>query len=181
MKTTPIPVKFDRQGHSCNFYAGFGPTQVNCGRGCRPIAVGIWVAHISSPSFVDPTILPMATLLTSLMCVGVYAWLPEFPESMHPCGGFHDHARAAFGLAACVNLVVDSGKHSPCPQEMRVIRRSVVSPRCSRLTPLCPRVSARPQPADALALFECKFLIIILVEVEVEVGLTLLESALHSQ
>ena len=26
MKTTPIPVKFDRQGHSCNFYAGFGPT-----------------------------------------------------------------------------------------------------------------------------------------------------------
>ena len=27
MKTTPIPVKFDRQGHSCNFYAGFGPTK----------------------------------------------------------------------------------------------------------------------------------------------------------
>ena len=26
MKTIPIPVKFDRQGHSCNFYAGFGPT-----------------------------------------------------------------------------------------------------------------------------------------------------------
>ena len=26
MKTTPIPVKFDRQGHSCNFYGGFGPT-----------------------------------------------------------------------------------------------------------------------------------------------------------
>ena len=26
MKTTPIPVKFDRQGHSCNFYAGLGPT-----------------------------------------------------------------------------------------------------------------------------------------------------------
>ena len=26
LKTTPIPVKFDRQGHSCNFYAGFGPT-----------------------------------------------------------------------------------------------------------------------------------------------------------
>ena len=26
MKTTPIPVKFDRQGHSCNFFAGFGPT-----------------------------------------------------------------------------------------------------------------------------------------------------------
>ena len=26
MKTTPIPVKFDRQGHSCNFYAAFGPT-----------------------------------------------------------------------------------------------------------------------------------------------------------
>ena len=25
-KTTPIPVKFDRQGHSCNFYVGFGPT-----------------------------------------------------------------------------------------------------------------------------------------------------------
>ena len=25
MKTTPIPVKFDRQGHSCNFYVGFGP------------------------------------------------------------------------------------------------------------------------------------------------------------
>ena len=24
MKTTPIPVKFDRQGHSCNFYVGFG-------------------------------------------------------------------------------------------------------------------------------------------------------------
>ena len=27
MKTTPIPVKFDRQGHSCNFYVGFGPTR----------------------------------------------------------------------------------------------------------------------------------------------------------
>ena len=26
MKTTPIPVKFDRQGHSCNFFVGFGPT-----------------------------------------------------------------------------------------------------------------------------------------------------------
>ena len=26
MKTTPIPVKFDRQDHSCNFYGGFGPT-----------------------------------------------------------------------------------------------------------------------------------------------------------
>jgi hypothetical protein len=26
LKTTPIPVKFDRQGHPCNFYAGFGPT-----------------------------------------------------------------------------------------------------------------------------------------------------------
>jgi len=26
LKTTPIPVKFDRQGHSCNFYGGFGPT-----------------------------------------------------------------------------------------------------------------------------------------------------------
>ena len=26
MKTTPIPVRFDRQGHSCNFFAGFGPT-----------------------------------------------------------------------------------------------------------------------------------------------------------
>ena len=26
MKTTPIPVKFDRQGHSCNFHGGFGPT-----------------------------------------------------------------------------------------------------------------------------------------------------------
>ncbi len=29
MKTTPIPVKFDRQGHSCNFYEGFGPTAAN--------------------------------------------------------------------------------------------------------------------------------------------------------
>ena len=26
VETIPIPVKFDRQGHSCNFYAGFGPT-----------------------------------------------------------------------------------------------------------------------------------------------------------
>jgi hypothetical protein len=26
LKTTPIPVKFDRQGHSCNFYGGLGPT-----------------------------------------------------------------------------------------------------------------------------------------------------------
>ena len=26
LKTIPIPVKFDRQGHSCNFYVGFGPT-----------------------------------------------------------------------------------------------------------------------------------------------------------
>jgi len=24
LKTTPIPVTFDRQGHSCNFYEGFG-------------------------------------------------------------------------------------------------------------------------------------------------------------
>ena len=28
MKTTPIPVKFDRQDHSCNFYGGFGPTAI---------------------------------------------------------------------------------------------------------------------------------------------------------
>ena len=26
VETTPIPVKFDRQGHSCNLYGGFGPT-----------------------------------------------------------------------------------------------------------------------------------------------------------
>ena len=34
MKTTPIPVKFDRQGHSCNFYVGFGPSSLPdmCGR-----------------------------------------------------------------------------------------------------------------------------------------------------
>ena len=47
-------------------------------------------------------------------------------------GGFPGITRAALGLAACVASVVDSGKHSPCPQEKRVIRRSVVSPRCSR-------------------------------------------------
>ena len=40
MKTTPIPVKFDRQGHSCNFFAGFGPTSCHisassCWRGWR--------------------------------------------------------------------------------------------------------------------------------------------------
>ena len=36
MKTTPIPVKFDRQGHSCNFYGGFGPTfqTAGCVRSC---------------------------------------------------------------------------------------------------------------------------------------------------
>ena len=28
MKTTPIPVKFDRQGHSCNFFVGFGSTDI---------------------------------------------------------------------------------------------------------------------------------------------------------
>ena len=28
LKTTPVPVKFDRQGHSCNFYAGLGPTDL---------------------------------------------------------------------------------------------------------------------------------------------------------
>ena len=35
MKTTPIPVKFDRQGHSCNFYGGFGPTVGNRAYECR--------------------------------------------------------------------------------------------------------------------------------------------------
>ena len=35
MKTTPIPVKFDRQGHSCNFYGGFGPTVGNRACECR--------------------------------------------------------------------------------------------------------------------------------------------------
>ena len=25
-QTTPIPFKFDRQGHSCNLFVGFGPT-----------------------------------------------------------------------------------------------------------------------------------------------------------
>ena len=28
MKTTPIPVEFDRQDHSRNFYAGLGPTSM---------------------------------------------------------------------------------------------------------------------------------------------------------
>ena len=28
LKTISIPVKFDRQGHSCNFYGGFGPTEI---------------------------------------------------------------------------------------------------------------------------------------------------------
>ena len=46
MKTTPIPVKFDRQGHPCNFYAGFGPTysesavgRSNTGLECTYLAV----------------------------------------------------------------------------------------------------------------------------------------------
>ena len=28
LKTIPIPVKFDRQGHSCIFHAGFGQTNM---------------------------------------------------------------------------------------------------------------------------------------------------------
>ena len=27
VENSPIPVKFDRQGHSCNFYADLGPTE----------------------------------------------------------------------------------------------------------------------------------------------------------
>ena len=42
MKTTPIPVKFDRQGHSCNFYAGFGPTNDKAGLASAPTA-SIWI------------------------------------------------------------------------------------------------------------------------------------------
>ena len=46
MKTTPIPVKFDRQGHSCNFFAGFGPTvfgfvAMRCLRALRLGRVGL--------------------------------------------------------------------------------------------------------------------------------------------
>ena len=46
MKTTPIPVKFDRQGHSCNFFAGFGPTvfgfaAMRCLRALRLCRVGL--------------------------------------------------------------------------------------------------------------------------------------------
>ena len=39
LKTAPSPVKFDRQGHSCNFYVGFGPTSrsVPC---CLPAPSG---------------------------------------------------------------------------------------------------------------------------------------------
>ena len=62
MKTTPIPVKFDRQGHSCNFYGGLGPT-----RSCRLSGVGAMMPrgsvrdephHTSDVFFSVPTINP---------------------------------------------------------------------------------------------------------------------------
>lgn len=31
MKTTPIPVRFDRQDQSCNFYVGSGPISISLG------------------------------------------------------------------------------------------------------------------------------------------------------
>ena len=34
MKTIPIPIKFDRQGHPCNFHAGLGPTESLMHTGC---------------------------------------------------------------------------------------------------------------------------------------------------
>jgi hypothetical protein len=38
LKTIPIPVKFGRQGHSCNFYVGFGPILANAGVVYRAMA-----------------------------------------------------------------------------------------------------------------------------------------------
>ena len=46
MKTTPIPVKFDRQGHSCNFYAGFGPTPSHHSSGCKRLSSPSRVIHV---------------------------------------------------------------------------------------------------------------------------------------
>ena len=48
LKTTPIPVNFDRQGHSCNFYGGFGPT-------CCLLSESHFVpVLIASPAFCQP-------------------------------------------------------------------------------------------------------------------------------
>ena len=50
MKTTPIPVKFDRQGHSCNFYAGFGPTEIYRAGRAGPRGPGDVCQASSAPS-----------------------------------------------------------------------------------------------------------------------------------
>ena len=39
MKTIPIPVKFDRLGHPCNFHAGLGPTESLMHTGCPKISL----------------------------------------------------------------------------------------------------------------------------------------------
>ena len=43
MKTTPVPVKFDRQGHPCDVGARFGPTCVYKAR-CAPIELNVMLS-----------------------------------------------------------------------------------------------------------------------------------------
>ena len=65
MKTTPIPVKFDRQGHSCIFYWGFGPMYLNV----RSYVRDELVLCVASVCNLPLSAYPRARLLTdSLPC-----------------------------------------------------------------------------------------------------------------
>ena len=67
MKTTPIPVKFDRQGHSCNFYGGLGPTPF-VGMLDVMVGVSILLAFMAAVWLIDS-----CSCVVSLLCCNVHA------------------------------------------------------------------------------------------------------------
>ena len=87
MKTTPIPVKFDRQGHSCNFYAGLGPTSTSKRERSWAVALnclGRTSAANAANTAKAKRVRPMEILSPSSLIVYVWACKPPWRNKQLP-------------------------------------------------------------------------------------------------
>ena len=98
-KTTRIPVKFDRQGHSCNFYAGFGPTFAHLRAGNRQ-------GRVAAFAWFD-------SWLAGGTCLRCFR--PSQRVSLSPAGSFLRARRSAWNDAEKANIAPmrNNGAHTP--------------------------------------------------------------------
>ena len=148
MKTTPIPVKFDRQGHSCNFYGGLGPTATKiwscaCGKpgsemGTCHACVFSFCCVASAPYFARSFLGDLFVFLSFSLCGVLSAFLLV---SLSFC------SRSAFscGVGLGCRFLSDSVRETSCQTQRdarRILRR--VAQTTASATP-----AAAQRPAQA--------------------------------